>query len=127
MRLILLVGLGGAGGSMLRYWLGGLVQDRVGSGSFPTGTLAVNAAGCLAIGVLAYLIDSRGAAGPASRAFLMVGVLGGFTTFSAFGNETLNLLRDGETALASANILANVALGLGAVWAGRFLAHAIWR
>lgn len=112
---------------MLRYWLGGLVQDQTGDGGFPSGTLAVNLIGCLAIGLLAYLIDSRGAAGPATRAFLLVGVLGGFTTFSAFGNETLNLIRDGETALAGANILANVVLGLGAVWAGRFLAHAIWR
>jgi CrcB protein len=127
MRMILLVGLGGAAGSMLRYWLGGLVQDRMGTAAFPTGTLAVNVVGCLAIGVLAYLIDSRGAAGPELRALLMIGVLGGFTTFSAFGNETLNLIRDGEAALAGTNVVASVALGLGAVWLGRVVAHAVWR
>ena len=127
MRMILFVGLGGAAGSMLRYWLGGLVQERLGTAAFPMGTLAVNVAGCLAIGVLAFLIDSRGGASPEARALLLVGVLGGFTTFSAFGNETLNLIRDGEAALAGTNVVANVALGLVAVWLGRVVAHAVWR
>jgi CrcB protein len=126
MRLIALVGLGGAAGSMLRYWLGGLAQARLGSAAFPAGTLAVNLAGCLAIGMLAYLADSRGAASPETRALLLVGLLGGFTTFSAFGNETLNLIRDGEGLLAGANVTANVVLGVAAVWLGRAAAHAVW-
>jgi CrcB protein len=126
MRLIGLIGLGGALGSILRYWLGGLAQSRLGSAGFPAGTLAVNVAGCLAIGLMSYLTDSRGAGSPETRAVLMVGLLGGFTTFSAFGNETLNLFRDGEHLLAGANVAANVMLGLTAVWLGRVAAHALW-
>ena len=125
MRLLLLIGAGGAVGSVLRYLLGGLVQQRTGA-AFPFGTLAVNLVGCLAIGLLSELVESRGAFDPANRAVLLVGVLGGFTTFSAFGNETLNLLRDGERMLASANVTASVILGLGAVWAGRAIAATWW-
>ena len=126
MRLIALIGLGGAAGSMLRYWLGGVAQTRFGSAAFPAGTLAVNVAGCLAIGIVSYLTDTRGAGSPEMRAVLMVGLLGGFTTFSAFGNETFNLFRDGEQFLAGANVATNVVLGLTAVWLGRVAAHALW-
>ena len=126
MRLALLVGLGGFVGAIGRYWVGGLVQARSGS-SFPAGTLAVNVVGCFAIGVLSELAESRGALSPAARATLMIGLLGGFTTFSAFGNETLNLLRDREWLAAGGNIAANVVLAIVAVWAGRVLAQLIWR
>jgi len=126
MRLIALIGLGGAAGSMLRYWLGGIAQSRFGSAAFPAGTLAVNLIGCLGIGIVSYLTDSRGAGSPETRAILMVGLLGGFTTFSAFGNETLNLFRDGEHLFAGLNVAANVVLGLTAVWLGRLAAHALW-
>jgi fluoride exporter len=123
-RLVLGVAIGGALGSVLRFWLGGLAQ---GTGRvFPWGTLAVNVAGCFVIGAVSHLVEARGAAGPATRAFLLVGLLGGFTTFSAFGNETLNLVRDGERLLAAGNVVANVGLGLLAVWAGRAAAHAVW-
>lgn len=126
MRLTLLIGLGGAAGSVLRYWLAGLVHRRLGDAGFPAGTLAVNVAGCLAIGALTALAESRGAGSPETRALLMVGLLGGFTTFSAFGNETLNLIREGEPLLAGTNVAANVFLGLAAVWLGRIAAQAIW-
>jgi CrcB protein len=126
MRTLGFVALGGALGAVLRHLLGGLVQARAGV-VFPLGTLAVNVAGCLAIGVLTELVESRGGLHPETRALLMVGLLGGFTTFSAFGNETLSLLRDGEPTLAGANVAANVVLGLLAVWAGRVAATLLWR
>jgi fluoride exporter len=92
----LLVGVGGFIGSTLRYTLGGLIL-RLKSGSlFPWETLAVNVIGCLAIGVLAGLSESRGLFAGTTRVFLFVGVLGGFTTFSSFGYETFELLRDGQ-------------------------------
>jgi fluoride exporter len=112
---------------MLRYAAGIGLQRITGSFEFPFGTLAVNVAGCLAIGVVSELSESRGAFPQETRIFLTAGVLGGFTTFSAFGNESLNLLAGGERGLFSANVALNLALGLGAVWTGRFLARLIWR
>lgn len=127
MTKLLLVGLGGFAGSALRYWLGGMVQAAAGGGTFPYGTLAVNVIGCFAIGCLSQLGETQGALSPGSRALLVVGLLGGFTTFSAFGNETLNLLRDSQRLAALANVGANVLMGLCAVWLGRVAAHALWR
>ncbi len=124
---LLWVGLGGFAGAVLRYLASGWVQHATGSPSFPWGTMVVNVAGCLVIGALSYLADTRGIIHPEARLFLIVGVLGGFTTFSAFGNETMNLIRDGENLLAAANVLASVFLCLGAVWAGRAIAVTIWR
>jgi fluoride exporter len=126
-RTVVLVAAGGALGSVLRYALGGIVQIRSGVLAFPLGTLAVNVIGCFAIGVVAELFEMRGATGSASRAFLTVGLLGGFTTFSAFSNETLNLLRDGEMFLAGVNVTATVMLCLAAVWAGRVAVELVWR
>jgi CrcB protein len=123
---ILLVALGGAVGSVLRYLVSGWTQSGAGSTMFPIGTLVVNVVGCFIIGVLAQLGDARGFLGPDARALLMVGLLGGFTTFSAFGNETMNSLRDGAVSLALLNVTANVGLGLLAVWSGRTVAHLIW-
>ena len=123
---VLLVGAGGFLGAIARYLLGGWVQART-AGVFPWGTLTVNVAGCFAMGMLAELAESRGFLSAEQRAFAVVGVLGGFTTFSAFGGETLNLARDSDTALAAANVGLNVILALGAVWAGRAVAHVVWR
>jgi fluoride exporter len=122
---LILIGLGGCIGSILRYLLSGLVQS--GGSAFPQGTLAVNLLGCFCIGILAELIEARGFLGPEARAFLLVGILGGFTTFSTFANETVNAMRDAAFAIAAGNILLSVGLGLAAVWGGRLLAHAIWR
>src|SRR5512145_1925917 len=98
------VALGGALGSVSRYLLGTWTQSLSKSIDFPYGTLTVNLIGCFLIGLLSQLAESR--------AFVFIGILGGFTTFSSFGNETMNLLRDGETFNALANIGANVILGL---------------
>lgn len=122
-----MVGLGGFIGSILRYAISGYVQDKSGSGSFPYGTIAVNLIGCFVIGFLSQLIESRGVFSLDTRAFLITGILGGFTTFSAFGNETMNLFREGHNMLALANILIQVALGLTAVWLGRVAAYSIWK
>lgn len=124
---ILFVGLGGFIGASLRYWLGGLVQDWSGSVTFPYGTLAVNLIGCLVIGLLSQVAEARGVFTSQTRLLVFTGVLGGFTTFSTFGNETYNFLQDGENQLALLNVAVHIVLGLAAVWCGRALAHLIWR
>jgi CrcB protein len=124
---ILLVGLGGFAGSILRYWLSGLVQNAAPGSVFPVGTLAVNALGCLAIGALSELAETRGFMTPETRLLLIVGLLGGFTTFSAFANETLNAFRDGALAAALTNVVLSVGICLVAVWGGRMIAALLWR
>ncbi len=106
-------------GAVLRYWLGGRVQSLAPMSLFPWGTLVVNVIGCLVIGAVAQLVEARATLTPNARLFVMVGVVGGFTTFSAFANETLNGFREGASGVAIANIVASIALGLLAVWAGR--------
>lgn len=124
---ILLVGLGGALGSISRYLLGTWIQSLSRSIDFPYGTLAVNLSGCFVIGLLSQLAEARGAFTVEARALVFIGVLGGFTTFSSFGNDTINLLRAGSTLPALANVGANVIFGLGLVWLGRVVAFMLWR
>lgn len=121
------VALGGALGSVSRYLLGTWTQSISKSIDFPYGTLTVNLIGCFVIGFLSQLAEARGVFTPESRAFVFIGILGGFTTFSSFGNDTINLLRDGETFNALANIGANVIVGLVLVWLGRTVAYWIWK
>jgi len=116
-----LVGIGGFVGSILRYAISGFAQRFDPEGSFPYGTLAVNALGCLAIGLLAGLAESRQLFGAEFRAFVFLGVLGGFTTFSSFGYETHALLREGDHLRAAANVLGSVVLCLTLVWIGHAL------
>ena len=123
----LLVGIGGFVGSVLRYWMSGIAQNAARDSAFPIGTLVVNVLGCLAIGALSELAEARGFLSPDRRAFLVVGLLGGFTTMSAFANESVNAARDGSHAIALANVLVSVGGCLVAVWVGRSLAHVIWR
>lgn len=127
MSNLLLVGLGGFIGSVLRYLASGWVQQALKSVGFPYGTLAVNLVGCFVIGLLAHLAESRGLFASDVRLFVFVGILGGFTTFSSFGNETLNLARDSQWTAALLNITANVIGGLLAVWLGQGAAYWIWR
>jgi CrcB protein len=122
-KWVLLV-VGGGIGSALRYALALGVDARVGL-RFPLGTLAVNLCGCFAIGVFASLADLRGTISPSLRLFLVTGLLGGFTTFSAFGMETFQLLQDGRAAAALANAAGSVVLGVCAVAAGVWLVRAI--
>lgn len=117
-----LVGTGGFAGAVLRFLVSSWVQTRSGSVVYPFGTLSVNMSGCLLIGLLSALAENRSMFSVETRSFLLIGVLGGFTTFSAFGNETLNLLRAGRLELALLNVGSQVLLGLALVWLGRVLA-----
>jgi CrcB protein len=121
----LLVAAGGALGSVLRFWLSTIFERRLGEG-FPWGTLFVNVTGSFLIGLLFALTTRAGEPilAPSARAFALVGVLGGFTTFSAFSLQTLNLMRGGQAGLALANIALSLALCLLAVWLGHLLARA---
>ena len=127
MTKVLIIGIGGFIGSVFRYLLSGFVQGISKSISFPYGTFAVNIVGCFLIGFFAHLSETRAVLTESSRSFVIIGLLGGFTTFSAFSNETFNLLRDGETSLAFLNIIGQVVICLGAVWCGRAVAYWIWR
>ena len=127
MTNLLLVGLGGFIGSILRYMASGAVQQSMKRLDFPYGTLAVNVIGCFVIGLLAQYGESRGVFSDQSRAFIFVGILGGFTTFSSFGNDTLNLVRENFVMNAFLNVGANVILGLFAVWLGRTVSYLIWK
>jgi CrcB protein len=121
---ILLVGLGGFVGTLCRYWLSGLVARRYGE-TFPLGTLVVNAIGCFVIGFLFYFFYDRSLTTPTARTVVLIGLIGGFTTFSSYGLQTFTLLRDGEVFLALLNVGASNVLGLALVWLGYVLAKAI--
>lgn len=127
LRTLFLIGTGGFIGSILRYLLSGYAQQLSKSIQFPFGTLIVNLVGCALVGFLAELADHRGVIPAETRSFLIVGILGGFTTFSAFGNETMNLLRDGAWWLACGNIVGHIVLGLVAVWLGYSTASLVWK
>lgn len=117
MKNYLLIFLGGGLGAFARYWLSGAVY-RILPADFPYGNLVVNMIGCFLIGVLLSSMDERFLIQPAFRVFLTIGILGGFTTFSSFAYEPLALFRDGESLLASVNILSTVIGCLGATWVG---------
>jgi CrcB protein len=118
MKAILLVGLGGFAGSIARYKLGGVVLHLTAQERFPWSTFAINVAGCLLAGVLAGLAEDYELFGPDTRLLLFSGLLGGFTTFSAFGLDALFLLRRGETATALLYAGGSVVVGLAAAWLG---------
>lgn len=121
------IGLGGFAGAILRYVVSGWVQDRSGSIAFPFGTAAVNLIGCLIIGLLTFLVETRAYLSAETRAFLLIGLLGSFTTFSTFGNETLMLIRSGRMDMAALYAGGQVVLGVLLVWLGRLMAAAVWR
>ena len=116
--------IGGGLGSLLRYAVSGAVQSRVGA-IFPYGTLCVNLAGCFVIGFLWTLFEQTSVR-PETRLFFITGLLGGFTTFSSFGMETFNLLRDGETVRAAVNFAVTNIAGFGCVFAGVISSRALF-
>ena len=120
---VLLVGVGGFLGSVLRYGVGGLIGRLKAGWTFPLETLLINVAGCLVLGFLAGLSESRGVLSGSTRAFLFIGLLGGFTTFSTFGYETFQLMRDGQWQAATLSTVLQVVLGIGGVWGGTTLAR----
>jgi CrcB protein len=123
MSRILLVMAGGALGSGARYALSSAVQARTGT-LFPSGTFAVNLIGCVIFGVVVGLATRPSVIGDDARVFLLAGICGGFTTFSSFGFDTVELIRAGQPALAAANVALQVVLGAGGLWAGMTLARA---
>jgi CrcB protein len=123
MQLYFLIALGGALGSALRFFLSGTVANHFGE-TFPWGTLLINVSGSLVIGFIATLTGPEGRwfVGGDTRLFLMTGICGGYTTFSSFSLQTLNLARDGDWLRAGANVVGSVVLCLVAVWLGHVLA-----
>jgi CrcB protein len=122
----LLLALGGALGTLARYWISGVVANAVGQ-TFPWGTILVNVTGSFAIGFFATLSgpDGRLLVGGSSRQFVMIGLCGGYTTFSSFSLQTLNLINEGEWIYAGGNLAASVGLCLLSVWLGAVCASAI--
>lgn len=118
MKAVLAVGLGGLLGSLARYKLGGFVLHHTGDWRFPLSTFVVNVLGCGLVGILAGIAEHRHGLSPEVRLFLITGFCGGFTTFSAFGLETVYLLRRHEAAWALANVAVSVVGGIAAVWLG---------
>jgi CrcB protein len=115
---VLWVGVGGFVGSSLRYLVSGWVHRLPGTSTFPHGTLVVNVIGCLLLGFLGGWAEHRQVLSATTRLFLMIGVLGGFTTFSTFAFETLAFAHGSDAARAIANVALHIVLGLGAAWLG---------
>lgn len=126
MEIYFWVAIGGALGTMGRFWCSGFVARLIGE-TFPWGTLIINVLGSFVIGFFGTLTgpDGRIFVGTAGRQFVMIGICGGFTTFSSFSLQTLNLVNDGEWFLAGANITGSVVLCLIAVWIGYVLANTL--
>ncbi len=123
MQNALAVGMGGFLGCIARYLVGVMVAHLVAAPVLPYATLLVNVVGCLLIGVLSTLAERPAGLSPPLQLFLMVGLLGGFTTYSTFGYQTVTLARTGQGGLALLNVAAHLLLGLGAVWCGIWLAQ----
>ena len=124
MQRIALIGIAGLAGTLARYSLSGVVARRFGE-TFPMGTLVVNIVGCFLAGFLFYLMQERFLINEVVRTAIMIGFLGGFTTFSSFGLQTFTLLQDGQVGLATTNVVVSNAVGLFTVWLGYSLARLI--
>jgi CrcB protein len=120
----MLIAAGGAIGTLLRWQIGSWVEGANG-GIFPRGTLLVNVSGAFIAGLLATLLLERFELPVELRTAILVGVLGGYTTFSAFSVDTLNLTNEGEWAVAALNVAASVAAAMVAVWVGQAVAR-LW-
>jgi len=118
------IGLAGLCGTLSRYWLSGVIARRYGE-TFPLGTLAVNLVGCFLVGLLFYLLQERFLVNQTVRTVVLLGFLGGFTTFSSYGLQTFTLLQDGQFGLAALNVTASNLLGLLLVWAGYVVARTL--
>jgi CrcB protein len=126
LKQIFIVALGGAVGSILRYKLGGFALHHTQAWDFPVSTFSVNVIGCFVIGVLAALVEHHDLFSPSVRLLLFTGLLGGFTTFSAFGYESVFLLRRGLLSIATGYVLLSIVCGLGAVFAGIKVIDQFW-
>lgn len=125
MNLLLLIGIGGFIGAILRYLVSGWVQNGI--SYFPLGTLSVNVIGSFFLSVILYLTENKGVFSEETRIFLTIGILGAFTTMSAFSYESFRLLEGKETLYLSINIIATVLLTLFAVLLGKIFVLSVWR
>ncbi len=116
MAQIFIVGLGGFLGAIARYKLGGFILHRTEGWKFPLSTFVVNVIGCLVVGILAGLVEKHDFFNPTTRLFLFTGLLGGFTTFSAFGLETVFLLQRHDFLWAGLNVVLSVFVGILVLW-----------
>ena len=124
MQKTIFVAIAGLVGTLLRYWLSGVVARQYGE-TFPWGTLVVNLVGCFLAGAVFYVTEERFLISPTFRTVILIGFLGGFTTFSSYGLQTFTLLRDGEIGWAAFNIAASNVLGLMMVWTGYVISKAL--
>ncbi len=124
MNKLLIIGFGGFIGAILRYSLTRIVTEYSSLSQF-WGTMVVNILGCLVLGIIIHLIEFKGFVRPEFRIFLVIGLLGSFTTFSAFAYESLTMLKTAQYFHLAFNITTQVVLGLGAVWLGMFLGRNI--
>jgi len=122
MRRVLFIGFGGFLGTIARYALGEAIYRLKHPAVFPYEIIVVNVLGCLVIGFLAGIAEARGLLSEATRAFLFIGILGGFTTFSSFAHATMQLFHDGHGGAALWSVILQVVLALGAVWIGELVA-----
>lgn len=120
----LLIALGGAAGSVLRYGVGRLAMHYLGTGTV-VGTFIVNITGSFALGFFLGLVVQRGGIPADLRAMIAIGLLGGYTTFSTLSYDTLRLLESGEISRAALNLLGNLVIGLAAAWLGLLLGRAV--
>lgn len=124
MNKYVLVGLGGCLGSVLRFWAGAYISNRMGS-RFPYGTFVINVTGSFLIGLVVTLLAERTHWSPNFRYLIPIGFIGGYTTFSTFELETFQSFRDGEILAAFLNVLLSVVLGFIAVWLGAVAGRAL--
>ena len=117
MQKTIFIALAGLVGTLFRYWLAGFVSRHYDE-TFPWGTLAVNLIGSFLAGTMYYIAEERLLISPTLRTVILIGLLGGFTTFSSYGLQTFTLLRDGQLGLATLNVAVSNVLGLLMVWAG---------
>ncbi|MGA9352812.1 MAG: fluoride efflux transporter CrcB [Terriglobales bacterium] len=119
-----MVGFGGAVGSVLRFWLGSYLGDRFGT-RFPYGTLVINITGCFLAGMIVTLMAERMQGDSNWRYLIPIGLIGGYTTFSAFAYETFHLVQNGRATMAALNVALSVVVGFAGVWAGAIAGQAI--
>jgi len=124
MQKTILIALAGLIGTVLRYWLSGVLARQYGE-TFPWGTMAVNLIGCVGAGAVFFLTEERFVLNPTLRTVILIGLLGGFTTFSSYSLQTFALLRDGEFGMAILNVITSNILGLFMVWIGYGLSRVL--
>ena len=117
MQKTIFIALAGVVGTLVRYWLSGFVSRQYGE-NFPWGTLIVNLIGSFLAGAIYHLAEERLLISPTLRTIILIGLIGGFTTFSSYGLQTFTLLRDGQIGLATLNVALSNVLGLFMVWTG---------